>query len=173
MRAVAVYVVRHGCAGRRGSWSGDDLERPLDAVGRTQSEFLGRLLSRVRPSLVVSSPARRCIQTVEPLAQATGLEVTTSARLGPDAGEWYLLGLMTGGPHGTVVGVHGEAMAKALAWVRRYGQVVDDDEDDTSWLAKGGVWRATLRPHGTCRLERYTAITPAVGRHANRFPVNR
>ena len=70
-----VLLVRHGTAGSRSSWTGDDRERPLDENGWAQADGLARLLSRFDVAEIVSADLDRCIQTVAPLAEAIGLEV--------------------------------------------------------------------------------------------------
>lgn len=72
---MPLLLVRHAWAGDRDVWEGDDRERPLDDRGRKQAE---ELVERLRPypiEAILSSPARRCVETVEPLAKARGLEI--------------------------------------------------------------------------------------------------
>ena len=70
-----MLVIRHGSAGEREEWNGDDRFRPLDEKGFTQASRLVELLDGYEISRVLSSPAVRCVQTVEPLARAHGLDV--------------------------------------------------------------------------------------------------
>jgi phosphohistidine phosphatase SixA len=79
-----MLVVRHGRAGERDEWHGDDAARPLDEKGRKQAEALVDLLGGYRVERILSSPAVRCAATVEPLAQARGLEVETREELGEE-----------------------------------------------------------------------------------------
>lgn len=72
---MSVLLVRHAWAGKRREWDGDDLLRPLDERGRRQALALVDLLSAFEVERIVSSSARRCRQTVEPLAAARGLRV--------------------------------------------------------------------------------------------------
>jgi phosphohistidine phosphatase SixA len=72
---VSLLLIRHGRAGDRDEWEGDDLRRPLDERGRQQAERLVELLASYPVARVASSPADRCVQTVEPLARARGLAV--------------------------------------------------------------------------------------------------
>ena len=77
-----MLLVRHASAGKREAWSGDDRVRPLDERGRRQAEFLVRSLADYPVERIVTSPYLRCVQTVDPLAQARGLDVELRAELG-------------------------------------------------------------------------------------------
>jgi 2,3-bisphosphoglycerate-dependent phosphoglycerate mutase len=59
----------------------DDYHRPLTRAGRLQAEALVEVLAVPRPLLVASSPYRRAVETVTPLARALGLPVRTDHRL--------------------------------------------------------------------------------------------
>jgi phosphohistidine phosphatase SixA len=78
---VALIVVRHASAGDRVAWEGDDRLRPLDDRGRAQADELVKLLSDYAIDRIVSSPALRCVQTVEPLARARKLEIEPREQL--------------------------------------------------------------------------------------------
>ena len=65
----SLILLRHASAGRRSTWTGDDSERPLDSRGRTSARALLDTLARYDITRIVSSPARRCIETLEPLAE--------------------------------------------------------------------------------------------------------
>jgi 8-oxo-dGTP diphosphatase len=70
-----LIVLRHGHAMARKEWKGDDCERPLNADGSRQAADLVPVLSAFGPNRVLSSPARRCLDTVRPLAESAGLAV--------------------------------------------------------------------------------------------------
>ncbi len=74
-------LVRHASAGHRLDWEHDDRLRPVDARGRRQSADLVELLRPLGLRRILSSPYVRCVQTVEPLAAALGLEVELDERL--------------------------------------------------------------------------------------------
>ncbi|HEX3794156.1 MAG TPA: phosphoglycerate mutase family protein [Acidimicrobiales bacterium] len=82
---MLVLLVRHGHAGSKRSWRGDDRLRPLDPVGLTQADALTALLVPYAPERIVSSPLLRCIQTVAPLAETLGFRIERSKQLVPDA----------------------------------------------------------------------------------------
>ena len=81
---MALVVVRHARAGHRSEWEGDDRLRPLDKKGRKQAARLPEVLAELEIHRIVSSPSLRCMQTVEPLAAARGLEVEPAPELGEE-----------------------------------------------------------------------------------------
>jgi 8-oxo-(d)GTP phosphatase len=72
---AVVALVRHALAGKRGTWSGPDSARPLDQAGRAQARALAAVLANVAPERVLSASARRCTQSVEPLAARLDLPI--------------------------------------------------------------------------------------------------
>lgn len=72
---MQVLLVRHGRAGERREWEGDDRLRPLDGKGRRQASGLIELLADYPIERILSSPYVRCTQTVEPLAAKRALPV--------------------------------------------------------------------------------------------------
>jgi 8-oxo-dGTP diphosphatase len=78
---VALLVVRHARAGKPAEWQGDDRLRPLDEKGWRQARGLPAFLSPHPLGRLVSSPALRCTQTLEPLAAERGLELETASEL--------------------------------------------------------------------------------------------
>ena len=69
-RTVPLVVLRHASAGHKKDWTGDDLLRPLDFKGQSEARTLVSLLGCFGPVRVVSSPAARCLATIEPYAGA-------------------------------------------------------------------------------------------------------
>jgi phosphohistidine phosphatase SixA len=76
-----LLLIRHGSAGDRAAWEGDDRERPLDERGLRQAEALVELLKSYELERILSSPAERCRQTVEPLAYARALAIDLQEEL--------------------------------------------------------------------------------------------
>ena len=72
-----VVMVRHALSIPATADGPDELTRPLAAEGLRQAIELVDTLAELRPVAVWSSPYRRAIQTVEPTAQALGLDVHT------------------------------------------------------------------------------------------------
>lgn len=82
-RARTLIVVRHGKAAPHADYD-DDLERPLTSVGVEQARTLVPLLSAFGVRRVVSSPAVRCAQTVEPYAHSISMFLEIDDRLSED-----------------------------------------------------------------------------------------
>jgi phosphohistidine phosphatase len=72
---VELYFLRHGQAGQRSAWVGDDALRPLTEAGRermVQEATTMRKLG-VAPEVIVTSPLARSRQTAEVVAEILGL----------------------------------------------------------------------------------------------------
>lgn len=78
---MSVILLRHASAGDRDGWEGDDRLRPLDPKGQRQAEAVVALLDPLEVASIISSPARRCVQTVEPLAELRGLPIAEDETL--------------------------------------------------------------------------------------------
>ena len=96
-------VVRHGSAGERAAWSGDDRERPLDPLGHQQALALIPVLDVLGARRVLSADVLRCLDTVGPFAAATRLTVESEPLLSesgyiaaPDAAVERLLEVLLG-----------------------------------------------------------------------------
>ncbi|HYM64274.1 MAG TPA: phosphoglycerate mutase family protein [Gaiellaceae bacterium] len=89
-----VVLVRHASAGNRKRWSGDDRLRPLDERGRRQAHGLVAALEPFGVDRVYSSPYLRCVQTVEPLAAALGVEVEEREELAEGVARDAVLSLL-------------------------------------------------------------------------------
>ena len=81
----SVLIVRHGTAGRKARYSGDDRNRPLDARGRAQAESLVPQLLAFGASDIYAADRVRCSQTVEPLAREMDLPISLEASLTEEA----------------------------------------------------------------------------------------
>ena len=147
---VRVLVVRHGCAGDKAEWRGDDAARPLDRAGLAQAGALVGLLGDAGVRRVLSSPTARCRQTVEPLAARLGLPVEDSSDLAVD-GRVLLAELAghDGAFDRALACTHGELMRPLLEEARAGGAAVVADRDDDDWLlAKGTGWELDLDADG-------------------------
>jgi 8-oxo-dGTP diphosphatase len=80
-----VLVVRHGTAGSRARYKGDDDKRPLDKHGRAQAESLVGQLLAFGATEVHAAPRVRCQQTVGPLADELGVLIEDEPTLTEEA----------------------------------------------------------------------------------------
>ncbi|MEA5453532.1 NUDIX hydrolase [Sinomonas sp. JGH33] len=78
-----LVLLRHAKAKPRGSWTKAEGDRTLAASGVRQAAAVGRLLAVWSPERVVTSPWRRCVDTVRPyIAAANGrIKVKLDERL--------------------------------------------------------------------------------------------
>lgn len=72
LRTVPFVVLRHAKAKPRSSWSRAEGARPLAPTGQRQALAVRRLLAAWDPRKIVTSPWRRCVETVTPFVKDTG-----------------------------------------------------------------------------------------------------
>ena len=110
---MLVVLLRHGHAGMKRHWRGDDSIRPLNAQGLAEAVALTDLIAPFAPARVLSSPFLRCMQSVAPLAHAFDMEVERSQSLVPEAGiaaTALALGVTTHRSGAVVLCTHGEVI---------------------------------------------------------------
>lgn len=141
-----VLVVRHGTAGRKSRFRGDDAMRPLDKRGRAQAEALVPQLLAFGASEVYAADRVRCHQTVEPLAEDLGVPVQNEPTLTEEAyaknakrGRHRLLDIaeQKGTP---VVCTQGKVIPDLIAWWCER----DGVRPDKSRNHKGSTWVLSL-----------------------------
>lgn len=113
---MAVLLVRHAVAVARHRWAGADDERPLTDRGRAQADALAGRLLPLGPTDVASSPSRRCVDTVAPLAAAAGLEVRAAGALAEGNGEAAadLVRTLLAAPGTALLCTHGDVIPDVL-----------------------------------------------------------
>lgn len=136
-----LYVVRHAHAGDRSEWNGNDDQRPLSERGWQQAKGISKRLRHLAVTRLISSPAVRCTQTLEPLATKLGLEIETHWSLAEGASPKATAALLSGlSGSRTAVSSHGDVIPAALDHLARRGMTIHDRFD----CKKGSVW--ALRP---------------------------
>jgi broad specificity phosphatase PhoE len=132
-----VYLVRHAHAGSKKQWQGPDQGRPLSAQGRKEALGLIEQLGDRPVGRLLSSPAERCVQTVEPLADRFGHPVETSEALGVDGTGPGVLELLTSPAlRDAVLCTHGEVIGKVFDELQAAGIEL---ADPPRW-PKGSTW---------------------------------
>ena len=79
-----LILVRHGKAESRKSWQGSEATRPITPLGSAASYALGRELACYAPNRIVSSPWKRCVETVATFAHDSSLPIEQIAELTED-----------------------------------------------------------------------------------------
>lgn len=103
-------MLRHASAGERLSSPSRDRARRLDRLGRAQAAKLAETFSTQAIERILSSPHRRCVDSVTPLAKALGLAVEIRAELAPDAARRDALALMRELPRASIACTHREVI---------------------------------------------------------------
>lgn len=119
-----ILLIRHASAGDRSEWEGEDSLRPLDRRGRRQAAALVDLLADYDVDRVLSSPAVRCVQTVEPLAAARGLEVEVRDEVFEDRHEEEGAALLRALEGGAAISCHGGLSWSLVGEPQKKGEVI-------------------------------------------------
>jgi broad specificity phosphatase PhoE len=144
-----VILVRHAHAGDKANWHLDDGLRPLTDRGLAQAASLVESLADDDISVVWSSPAVRCRQTVEPLAVARGVSVQDHPLLAKDAPVDGLLDWLLANPSAPwALCTHGEVF-RGLRLAARSSGLVTTPARVTE---KGAAWRVTRHDDGAIAL---------------------
>ncbi len=141
---MSVLLVRHAVALPRRSWAGTDADRPLDDRGHKQARSLVTLLAASEVVRVLASRAIRCVATVEPLAEARGLEVEAEDDLFEGNGHGALAlvrSLLAAGSAGAdgpavVLCSHGDVIPEILEALAQEGADLGPDQR----CKKGSTW---------------------------------
>jgi 8-oxo-(d)GTP phosphatase len=80
-----ILIVRHGTAGSKSRYKGDDRMRPLDKRGRAQAESLVGQLLAFGADTLYAADRLRCCQTIEPLAEELGVPIHNEPSLTEEA----------------------------------------------------------------------------------------
>jgi len=171
---VPLILLRHASAGRRPDHAGNDALRPLDTQGIGEARQLAGLLACFAPTArVLSSPALRCTDTVQPYAAGFGGSVEAEDALavphrsadspisrtsGGDSLGPLIRDLVAAG-RPAVVCLHREntpqALAAACAALGAPSAVPGDPV-----LPKGGFWVVHAASGELAGLERYDLMEP-------------
>ncbi|MFU0663622.1 NUDIX hydrolase [Gardnerella vaginalis] len=79
-----LLLVRHGKAESRKTWQGSEATRPITPLGAAASYALGRELACYAPNKIISSPWKRCVETVAAFAHDSSLPIEQIAELTED-----------------------------------------------------------------------------------------
>lgn len=138
---MTIYLIRHANAGRRQP-GGQDRDRPLDQHGTEQATRIRDALGDAGIERIMSSPARRCIETVQPVATALGLGIEVDDALweghGATAAMALLARLVEAGQPAALCS-HGDVIPMMLDTLAARGVPLQG-----VGCAKGSIWRLDL-----------------------------
>jgi phosphohistidine phosphatase SixA len=142
---MLVLLVRHGHAGTKRHWRGDDSVRPLDEQGFAEAAALARSLAPFVPARIISSPFLRCVQTVTPLSESLGVRIERSQSLVPEAGAAATLlarevSVDGDGAGAVVLCTHGEVIHDMQTRLAHDGPAGFSGFGPASLREKGSVW---------------------------------
>ncbi len=134
---VPLFLIRHAVAGVRDNLDPSDDRRPLDAVGLDQAATIARNWTELEIEAIYSSPATRCIQTVEPLAERLGLSVQVAPELFEGAAKSRSIEYVRSfRGRNIVLCSHGDVIPDVLRNLEVGGTVLDG-----RGCAKGSIWQ--------------------------------
>ncbi len=141
-----VLIVRHGTAGSKSRYKGDDRKRPLDKHGRAQAESLVGLLLAFGADVLYAADRMRCHQTLEPLAEELGTGITNEPLLTEEAyadnrnSARHRFLEVAAGPGTPAICTQGKVIPDLIAWWCERDAI----RPDKSRNLKGSAWVMSL-----------------------------
>lgn len=143
-RTFAVVALRHGKATAHEDWRGPDAERPLVKRGVTQATGVAHGIAAFRPARLITSPAVRCVSTIQPTSRVTGLDVEEQPAISQDDYRFdgtavdAVIRDVIDGRRTTVLCSHGPVLPQIVeSVVRQTGAPADLDLHRAASLATG------------------------------------
>lgn len=146
---MKLFLIRHARSAKRSRWKGPAWMRPLSEAGRLQARGLAERLAKGGVARLVSSPALRCRQTLQPISLATGLPIEVDERLAEDADDAKAFEALAGlrsAP--AAVCTHGDLVAALLERFASEGAELEEEPR----LEKGSLWTIEGRGENASRL---------------------
>jgi 8-oxo-dGTP diphosphatase len=137
---MRVHLVRHALAGSRDEWDGPDRERPLTGAGIRQAKVLAEQLASAGARRIVTSPYARCLQTVQPLADALAITVEHEPLLAEGSRPDPIATRLDRFGDGAVLCSHGDVLEALIGYLAAGGAPVDP----AVRFRKGAVWELGL-----------------------------
>jgi 8-oxo-dGTP diphosphatase len=136
-----IHLLRHATAGNRDNFNGDDRERPLTKKGKAHAKSIAESLREREIERIVTSPYKRCVQTVEPLAKMIGatIEISDALAEGPDIDAAYDLIHNLAGAN-AVLCSHGDVIPAAMNRLMWLGLTIHS----RFYCSKGSIWEVDI-----------------------------
>lgn len=133
---MTLYLVRHAKAGKRSEWDDIDSLRPLSATGWSQAEMIAKELGKHKIANLISSPATRCVQTLEPISKLAKLKIKIDERLVEHGDIEDMIEIVEDVADSSVLSSHGDMIPELIKALVRRGMKIESKPD---WR-KGSVW---------------------------------
>jgi len=133
---ATIILVRHALAGSRSRWVGPDIMRPLDGRGERQARAVAATLQGLAPDRLLTSPYVRCIDTLEPFATSSGLDIQVHDALNEGASATDVETLLESLDGRVALSTHGDICRLAISWANRIGLPIPPDAE----TEKGAIW---------------------------------
>jgi 8-oxo-dGTP diphosphatase len=162
LRTTPIVLLRHGKAVERADWTADDRDRPLNQDGQAEAERLADLLDAYAVTRVLTSDARRCIDTVRPYAQRRGLPVevepawSESAFAADEATGLARVRPLARGDQPAVLSGHRQVLPKLAAQLCESSAVPPPPGE----LVVGGFWVLHIAEGKSVALEQHEPAPP-------------
>ncbi|MEO6715026.1 MAG: NUDIX hydrolase [Mycobacteriales bacterium] len=161
LETTPFLLLRHGSAGDRGSFPGDDRERPLDETGLLQAAELVPLLAAYGVERVLSADVLRCLDTIRPYAARQGLTVESEPLLSesgypanPDAALRRTAAVVAAGVPTVLCSQGGVIDGLVSALCKTYGHRAPSDPS----ARKGAFWVMHIAGDEIVALEKQAAL---------------
>lgn len=139
-----LFLIRHAQAGVSDHNDPNDTIRPLDAYGRDQANWIADRLASEPIEAFYSSPALRCLQTVQPAADRFGYDVRPEAAFAEGSSTGGALDAVRAVGDRAAVCLHGDLLPEIINTFARAGMELSTDPN----FAKGVVWRVVFDDDG-------------------------
>ena len=139
---MSIFLIRHASAGRRQPHT-KDIDRPLDERGFEQANRIAETLDGIALQLILTSPALRCHQTVEPLAKVHGVDIERNPHLSEGqsaAGALALANRLAAAEVDAALCSHGDILPALLDTLAGDGVPLDG-----AGCAKGSIWTLEIQ----------------------------
>lgn len=136
---MTIFLIRHGSAGKRNDADPSDDARRLDHKGAHQAATIATLLGGEPISRTVSSPAVRCVETIEPLATTRGTPIERHSHLAegtPIEQSWALVEGFAAAGITAAMCSHGDVIPDLVRRAQLRGMTVAG----ATGCSKGSIW---------------------------------
>lgn len=139
-----LFLIRHAQAGASNHSDPNDGIRPLDSYGRDQAEWIATRLASERVDSFFSSPALRCLQTIQPAADRVGKEVLVAPGLAEGSSVAAAIDAVRAAGEHAAVCLHGDLLPEIITTFANGGMEILTEP----CFSKGVIWTVEFDADG-------------------------